>query len=142
MSRTRYKTRQMTELLDFLKSVPGRHVTVNEICLYFHKENISMGTTTVYRNLEKLVTDGLVTKYTVAGIESACFEYIGDGHREKESDCYHCKCEKCGRLIHMHCQEVEILRQHMMEHHSFNLDVSHTVFYGICDQCKSLGSRE
>lgn len=49
---------------------------------------------------------------------------------------YHCKCEKCGKLIHLHCHEVEELSQHMMEHHSFELNAMRTVFYGVCSECR------
>ena len=35
MAKAPYKTKQMTEILTFLKSVQGRHVTVNEICDFF-----------------------------------------------------------------------------------------------------------
>ena len=53
MSKAPYKTKQMAELLTFLESVQGKHVTVNEICDYFKEKGISVGTTTVYRHLEK-----------------------------------------------------------------------------------------
>ena len=98
----------MTEILTFLKSVQGRHVTVNEICDFYREKGISVGTTTIYRHLEKMVKGGLAAKYVVDGSSSACFEYIGD-HGEEHENCYHCKCEKCGKLIHLQCNEVESL---------------------------------
>ena len=73
-------------------------------------------------------------KYNVDGTSSACFEYIGD-HGEEHENCYHCKCEKCGKLIHLQCNEVEILKQHMQQHHDFQMDPHRTVFYGICGEC-------
>ena len=50
MAKAPYKTKQMTEILTFLKSVQGRHVTVNEICDFFREKGISVGTTTIYRH--------------------------------------------------------------------------------------------
>ena len=134
MAKAPYKTKQMTEILTFLKSVQGRHVTVNEICDFFREKGISIGTTTIYRQLEKMVKEGLVAKYVIDGSSSACFEYIGD-HGEEHENCYHCKCEKCGKLIHLQCNEVEILKQHMQQHHDFQMDSHRTVFYGICGEC-------
>ena len=49
-----YQTKQMAELLAFLKSVPGSHITVNDICDHFKKEGITVGMTTVYRHLERM----------------------------------------------------------------------------------------
>lgn len=135
MAKAPYRTRQMTELLAFLKSVQGSHVTVTDICDYFHQKGIAVGTTTVYRNLEKMVQEGLVAKYVVDGTSSACFEYTG-GHKEEETSCYHCKCEKCGKLIHLQCHEVELLKLHILEHHDFEINSQRTVFYGICSECR------
>ena len=55
----------MTELLDFLQSVKGSHVTVSDINNYFREKDIDVGMTTIYRNLEKLVSEGVVAKYVV-----------------------------------------------------------------------------
>ena len=136
MAKAKYKTKQMTELLTFLKSVKGSHVTVSDISDYFKKQEIAVGTTTIYRQLEKMVKEGIVAKYIVDGTSSACFEYIGSKDVESNSVCYHCKCEKCGKLIHLQCSEVEELRKHMIEHHSFEMDSLRTVFYGLCSECR------
>mgnify|MGYP000319187157 FL=1 len=93
MSKAQYKTKQMTEILTYLKSVQGQHVTVNDIRRHFQEQGIAVGTTTVYRQLDKMVKEGIVAKYVVDEKSSACFEYIGgqdEGHHG-----YHCKCEKC-----------------------------------------------
>ena len=87
LAKAPYKTKQMTELLTFLKSVQGSHVTVNDICEYFQTKGISIGTTTVYRHLEKMVGEGLVAKYVVDGTSSACFEYIGSHEKENQMIC-------------------------------------------------------
>lgn len=138
--KAKYTTKQMIELHEYLKSVEGKHVTVNDIIRYFDDKGISVGTTTIYRNLEKLVEQGCVAKYIIDGTTSACFEYIGDSVSNiKNIDnniCYHCKCEKCGKLIHLQCNEVEKFKEHMMGHHNFLLNPIRTTFYGICGECR------
>ena len=89
--------------------------------------------TTVYRNLEKLVDQGIIAKYIIDGTTSACFEYVPE--KEEKQLSYHCKCEKCGRLIHLRCDEVKGLQQHMAQNHGFTMDPLRTVFYGICSDC-------
>lgn len=131
-----YKTKQMEELLSFLKSVKGKHVTVSDICNYFQKERIPVGMTTVYRNLEKLVEKGLVEKYVTDGSSSAYFEYVGEEPHNRRIMQYHCKCEKCGKFIHFECSEVGSLQQHLLEHHDFKMNTLKTVFYGVCSACK------
>ncbi len=130
--KAQYQTKQMAELLAFLKSVPGSHITVNDICDHFKKEGITVGMTTVYRHLERMVKQGVVAKYIIEGSSSACFEYIGGQDNCEPPSCYHCKCEKCGKLLHVQCGEVAHLGQHMLEHHGFEMDSLRTIFYGIC----------
>ena len=58
-----YNTKHKEELMDFLKTIPGRHVTAGEICSCMKEKGSSIGTATVYRQLEKLVSDGTINKY-------------------------------------------------------------------------------
>jgi Fur family ferric uptake transcriptional regulator len=135
--KAQYQTKQMAELLNYLCSVQGQHVTVQDVCNYFKSKGITMGTTTVYRHLERMVEEGSVAKYIVDGTSSACFEYLGTQAKCSKPICFHCKCEKCGRLIHLKCDELANIRQHVLEHHGFQVDSMRTVFYGICEECRS-----
>ena len=133
-----YKTKHRGELLEYLETVAGKHITVNEICDYFKEKGSPIGVATVYRQLEKMVNEGLVSKYVIDPNGPACFEYNpADGTEVERECCYHCKCEKCGKLIHLHCDEMEEIQQHLMEHHQFRLNAIRTVFYGICEQCNT-----
>lgn len=134
--KAQYKTRQMTELLSYLKSVQGSHVTVNDISEYFRNEGIAVGTTTIYRNLERMVKQGLVVKYVIAGSGCACFEYVGERDGLNHSIGFHCQCQKCGKLIHLQCDEITNFGQHMLEQHDFEMDSLRTVFYGFCGECR------
>lgn len=136
--KARYRTKQMTELVDFLRSVHGRHVTVNEIRDHFKKHGVAIGTATVYRHLEKMVDDGTVAKYVIDGTSGACFEYIADGGECHEPICFHCKCEECGKLIHLECDELAGIGRHLNADHGFRLDAQRTVFYGLCEDCQTL----
>lgn len=135
--KTQYQTKQMAELKSYLQSLPvGSHVTVNDICAYFKDQGVTIGTTTVYRHLERMVAEGLVAKYTVDGTTSACFEYLGNQEQCHKPACVHCKCEKCGKLIHLHCHEMVSLEEHVLEHHGFEMNPVRTVLYGICEECR------
>ena len=133
--RSKYKTKQRESLLAYLESRPGVHITVSDVCAFFRERGAPIGQSTLYRQLESLVDEGLVNKYIIDGSSPACFEYVGpDSHADAEV-CFHCKCEKCGRLIHLHCVELEEIQAHILKAHSFRLDPRRTVFYGLCAQC-------
>lgn len=135
-TKAEYRTRQHDELLQYLQSVAGQHITAGDVCAHFQDCGHPIGTATVYRRLEKMVSAGLVTKYVVDGSSPACFVYQGS----ETGNCCHCKCEGCGRVFHMHCSEVPELQQHILRHHGFTVDAARTVFYGICAECA--GKRE
>lgn len=136
-NRSRYMTKHSAEVAAYLKSRNGEHITAQDVCDHFRAIGNPISTTTVYRQLERLVEEGTVNKYIIDASSPACFEY--SGHEEAEhTSCYHCKCEKCGRLIHLHCHEIEALFFHMEQEHHFRLDPSRTVFYGICQECAAL----
>lgn len=134
--RSTYQTRQMKELREFLASTDGKHVTVKDICRYFDEAGRQVGTATVYRNLEKLMEEGIVAKYSADPSDSACFSYIGSGEECCHPVCFHLKCQKCGRLIHLECDEITRLSEHMLRAHGFELNPVRTVFYGLCEDCR------
>lgn len=134
-TRSKYKTKQREILIGYLKTLPGIHVTANDVCEYFKKQGASIGQSTVYRHLESLVDEGILKKYIIDGNSPACFEYIGADGQEEAGLCFHCKCEKCGKLIHLHCKEAEALQLHLFEKHRFQVNPIRTVFYGLCEQC-------
>lgn len=131
-----YKTRQREEVLAYLRSASGQHVTANELCSYFKLQGRPMGTATVYRQLERMVDEGLVSKYIIDANTPACFEYTGRDSHVHEGPCFHCKCESCGKLFHIHCDELECLAGHLSAEHGFTVDPMRTVFYGVCGECR------
>ena len=134
-TQSKYKTKQRDILLKYLQKSTG-HITAGDVCEYFKEQGSSIGQSTVYRQLESLVDEGIINKYIIDGTSPACFEYIGDTCHTDDSVCFHCKCEKCGKLIHMHCDELEEIQHHLYEEHHFKINPMRTVFYGVCEDCQ------
>ena len=138
-NKSQYRTKQMAEILSYLQSMQGSHVTVHDIHAYFKSKNISVGTTTIYRHLDRMVEEGIDAKYVVDEKSSACFEYLGDKSHCHPTVCFHCKCEKCGKLIHLHCKELEAVYLHLLNDHGFQVDAPRSVIYGLCEDCQQTG---
>lgn len=136
--RSKYKTKQRERLLKYLESVSGSHVTAADVCAYFKAGGENIGQSTIYRQLESLVDEGIINKYIIDGNSPACFEYVGADHHADAEVCYHCKCEKCGKLIHLHCEELEEIQTHLLDEHRFRMDPIRTVFYGLCENCAAM----
>ena len=140
--RATYRTHQREELLEYLKSAQGEHITVQDVCDNLQARGRKIGTTTVYRQLERMVDEGLVSKYTIDANTPACFEYVGQDAHVPNRVCFHCKCDRCGRLIHLHCDELSAIGAHLRAHHGFTLNPMRTVLYGLCDACLDASKEE
>ncbi|MCR5481218.1 MAG: transcriptional repressor [Clostridia bacterium] len=134
-SKQKYKTKQREIMLEYLKSVQGVHFTARDVCDYFRERGDAIGQSTVYRRLESLVDEGIINKYIVDGSSPACFEYVGEEKHADSVSCVHFKCEKCGKVIHLSCSEIEELQAHLLSEHRFKLNPVRTVFYGLCEDC-------
>ncbi|MCR5788897.1 MAG: transcriptional repressor [Lachnospiraceae bacterium] len=134
-SRSNYKTKQREILLAYLRSVAGSHITASDVCAYFKEQGANIGQSTVYRQLEKLVDEGILNKYIIDMNSPACFEYVDEDSHQDGDICFHCKCEKCGCLIHLHCDDLSDVKDHLYDEHHFKLDPKRTVFYGLCEKC-------
>ena len=91
-------------MLAFMASVPGQQMTVQEIFEGMKDRGSRIGMTTVYRQLERLVEAGEVNRYVLDSNGGALFEYIDRQTNCHKPACFHCKCESCGRLIHLECR--------------------------------------
>ena len=59
-----------------------------------------------------------------------------EAHADEDKDC---KCDVCGTLIHMHCDELAQIGAHLKKDHGFALNAMRTVFYGLCEDCADAG---
>ena len=83
------------------------------------------------------MNEGVLQKYIIDGNSPACFEFKKPSDEEDAAACFHCKCEKCGRLIHLRCDELAIIETHLAASHHFTLNPSRTVLYGLCEDCRN-----
>ncbi len=134
-SAAKYRTRQRDILLEYLEDRAGEHVTAGDVCAYMTEQGMHISKATVYRQLESLVEEGTVNKYIIDANSPACFEYINHSEHIAGDTCFHCKCSKCGKLIHLHCPELERFSRHLADEHHFTMDPFRTVIYGLCEDC-------
>ena len=126
-----YMTRQQGAVLACIASCPGGRATAMELAQRLRQEGQSVGLSTVYRQLEKLVSQGKVHKLlTEAG---ACSQYCD---KTRHTDCFLLQCEGCGTIFHMDCSHLGELYDHLLEGHGFAINPRRTMFYGLCRECR------
>lgn len=132
-----YRTRQRDTILELLKNNKDRQFTAEEICYELKKVGNKVGITTVYRYLDRLNSEGRLQRYA-DGKESARYSYC-----EKEClEHFHLKCTSCGSLFCADCDFLNGLCSHISGDHGFTVDISKTVFYGVCEKCNPINIKE
>ena len=135
--RTSYKTKHRDQILSVLHESGGEHMTAGQIHDRLREQGVSIGAATVYRQLDRLVEEGAVSKYVVDSVTGACYE-IKEEHGGG-SAYVHGKCEKCGKVVHLGRKSMEAVMRTLAETgagEGFELDCSRTLFYGICPDCR------
>ena len=137
--RGEYSTRQKRELLAFLQERGMGHFTVDEVVFAMQDRGERVGRSTVYRYLEGLAAQGSVRKYLDAqGVTQ--YQHVADdagcdGH-------FHMLCKRCGCLMHVDCDRIGGMAEHLMAAHGFELDPRETILVGVCAKCRDGGEEE
>lgn len=129
-----YKTKQRELILKYLIENKDRHVIADDIAEHLRYQGNSVGKSTVYRYLDKLVNDGTVKKYYADDGKSACYQYAEDNNCHHH---YHFKCTGCGNLFHVECSHLNEMAEHIFADHKFKIDLCKTTIYGKCEKCSN-----
>ena len=132
--RKTYITKTRTEILEYLKQNWSVTVSVSDIKKHLEEKEIKANTTTIYRYLDKLATDGTVMKYVAEAGGKAVYQYVELGQHCEEH--LHLKCVKCGCIIHLDCGFMDEFRNHLKEDHKFRLLCEGDLLHGICGDCE------
>ena len=127
-----YHTKQQQAILDCMREHKNSYITAGMIGEYVAHKGFSIGTATIYRQLDKLEKNGEIHRIAVDGTSSVCFQYCP---KEEDSAQFYLKCECCGRIIHLDCSLLEGLYTHVENSHQFLINPQRTIFYGRCQDC-------
>lgn len=127
-----YRTKQRA-IIEKVFAENSGHITIDGLLNDLKKRGETVGRTTVYRTLEKLVNEGKARKYSSSMGESVCYQYTEKSHKCTEH--FHLKCDGCGRLIHIECEHITGLSKHIKKDHKFTVNNLKTILYGICEDC-------
>lgn len=131
-----YKTRQRSAVVAVLEGADGAHMTAKQVHEELVRKGSSIGAATVYRQLERMVDEGLARRYNLGPGEAACYEYTAGDPCAREH-CFHCVCTVCGKLYHVECDYLGDIADHLAQKHGFAVDPQRTVFYGVCKECQA-----
>lgn len=128
-----YKTKQKECVLRCLRENADRALTIDELTQLLHLQGEAVGKTTVYRWVDKLVQSGDVRKFTAGRGSSATFQLMEHPHACE--DHLHLKCVHCGKFIHLDCEVMAGVNEHIQAHHGFRIDNTKSLLFGVCSDC-------
>lgn len=123
-------SRQRESIKNYLADTTTKHPTADMVYASLRKEypNISLGT--VYRNLNLLVDQGYVVKFTT-GDGSDRF----DGNTKPH---YHFVCVKCSQVSDIFMEEefIDMINDSVSSEFDGEIFGHNTMFYGLCKECQ------
>jgi Fur family ferric uptake transcriptional regulator len=122
------KTLQRQAIIEELQSSKS-HPTASEVHRAVRRRinNVSLGT--IYRNLEKLVSAGMVRKLDM-GKGEARFDMITEPH-------HHVRCSHCGLLADIDDIPEGILPAGFISENGFEITGYKLEYLGICSSCRT-----
>ena len=130
-----YQTKSRQMILDYLIRNKDRAVHVSDIIRHMDQEECSVNKTTVYRYLDKLCAEHIVIKYPDLNSDKAVFQFAGE--EKKCTEHLHLKCIRCGKVVHLDCDFMDELKEHLFRDHGFRLQCSGDMLHGICQDCEN-----
>lgn len=126
------------EIIIKVLSKHKEHPSAEEIYMEVHKQNPSVGLTTIYRTLELLVEKGLIYKFDFGDGRS---RYELAENAENTEHHHHLICTKCNMVINYTDfvdKEIELLKMteaQLEKRYNFKITNHLIQFYGLCNNC-------
>ena len=137
MANNGYNTAARSRILGFLKENKDRTVNANDILNRLNDQGNDVSITTIYRYLDKLTESGEVMKYIAENGTRAVFQYVGEKQHCEEH--LHLQCVRCGAILHLDCDFMDEISEHVMNEHGFRIQCRNSIIYGECSRCLEKG---
>lgn len=133
MANNGYNTAARSRILGFLKENSDRTVNANDILKWLNDQGNEVNITTIYRFLDKLTESGEVMKYIAENGTRAVFQYVGE--KQHCEDHLHLQCIRCGAILHLDCDFMDEISEHVKDEHGFQIQCKNSIIYGLCHSC-------
>jgi len=121
-------TPQRAMIWEILRAEPDTHLSAEEVAVRVHERMPQVNASTVYRNLDVLVEDGLVLRTDLG--ESRAFFELAHEHAH-----HHLVCESCGAVDHVHDDVFADVPARIHDSVGFRVGGREVTLHGICRQC-------
>ncbi len=106
------------------------HLTSEDLYWLIHKQDPTIGHTTVYRTLKLLTEAGLAREVRFGDNKTYYEHHYNHDHHD------HMICTECGRVIEFFSPEIEALQDQMADNFGFKPTHHSLRLWGICADCQ------
>jgi Fur family ferric uptake transcriptional regulator len=121
-------TLQRELILDALEAVSG-HIAVEDVYERVHAQFKQVNISTVYRTLELLEQEGLLT-------HTHFHDRVAKWHRAEEARHHHLICERCGAEQNLDLSLLAPLANQLETQFAFKPNLTHFAIMGLCQRCQ------
>ncbi len=132
-----YKTKSKAEIMEYIVKQQDNRFSAQEVYDFLSGKKSQINLATVYRNLDKLAEDGVLLRYKSMGNSAVMYQYAAE-----DQDCHnhlHMQCKMCGKVIHLECEFMHEIAEHLKGHHGFTVECEGSVILGMCKDCSKKG---
>lgn len=122
-----YQTKQKKIIIDEI-SKNNKEFTIKELYERLHGV---VGLTTIYRLIDEMVKRQELNK-VIADCNVAYYQYLKKCNEENH---FYLKCFECKEMIHVDCDCIKELTNHISKKHYFIIDNNQIVMNGLCCKC-------
>ena len=133
-----YNTEQKKLLLDFLEKNHDSAYTIEEISTELKAKGASVGKSTVYRLMTRLVKEKRVKRQLASGSRKAIYRIVLDEHCHNH---LHLQCTECGKVLHLDEKISDELLDTVKKLNAFAISEEDTVLMGRCATCSYGGKK-
>lgn len=127
-----YKTKNRILIINFFEEHKEEHFSIQEVM----EQLKDIPQPSIYRLIDNLVEEGILIRLNIDPSQSYYYQYA-DHDEDDDHSHIHLICEKCGKLIHLDCDEVEHFSKHIEEEHNFKVNIAKVNLYGLCEECRN-----
>lgn len=110
------------------------HMTIEDLHWLVHKQDPSVGHTTVYRTLKLLTEAGLAREVRFGDNKTYYEHHYNHAHHD------HMICTECGKVIEFFSPEIESLQDKAADSFGFRPTHHSLRLWGICSECQKMQS--
>ncbi|MGD2158400.1 MAG: Fur family transcriptional regulator [Anaerolineales bacterium] len=124
-----YRITPQREMIIEAAAHSGRHMTAEEIFAAVRERTQTINLATIYRTLDMLVEEGLVTRNNLGGEKSFYATELHGPHT-------HLVCRGCDQILDADYELLAPLNEQLQQKYGFLADLEHLSIPGVCRECQ------